>query len=151
MKITATIFDSNYHYSEYHGNMNCEEYIRHNIDVFNTITVEENGVQDTFQTVYQTGCHYIHGDYSLPSTELELSEDGGADTFLCEIDREFYESDFDHLNNKKITEFLEEKNHRIINTHEKLWLLYDFLRDNKPNMTSFEPEVIITAKKYFGE
>ena len=143
MKITATIFESNYHYSEHRGNMNCDEYVRHNVDVYNTIMIEENGVHDTFQTVYQNGMHHIHGDYSLPSTELELSEDGGADTFLCEIDREFYEEDFNGPNNEKIAEFLEETNHRIVNTPKKLWLLYDFLRDNKPNMTSFEPETIV--------
>ena len=143
MKITATTFESNYHYSDNcgGGSTSMYEYIRHNIDVYNEITIEEKGVTETFQAMYQTGMHYIHNNYSLPSYELELSDTEGTSELIYKIVNDLGESDFEDPT--KISNFLEDNNHKIINTLEKLWEMYYFLRDNQPNISSFEPGNIV--------
>lgn len=134
MKITATNFDSNYHTTERHGGTVLHPYYtRHTVDVYNEITIEEDGKLETLNATYQTGCSYIANDYNLPSPELEISEDGGASRLLGEVSR-LYASDFD--DKEKIQFVLDELAHEIINTPEKLRQLYDFLIDNHPGDAS---------------
>lgn len=134
MKITATNFDFNYHTTERHGGtVSHSYYTRHTVDVYNEITIEEDGKSETLNATYQTGCSYIANDYNLPSPELEISEEGGASRLLGEVSR-MYASDFD--DKEKIQFVLDEIAHEIINTPEKLRQLYDFLIDNHPGDAS---------------
>ena len=73
----TTPFEHNYHSSEVHSSSNVAEYVRHNMDVYNEI--------DGLSAVYRNG-GYGYGDFSTPSTEYLLSEDGGADRVLVIID-----------------------------------------------------------------
>ncbi len=83
----ATDFDHNYHNSEKHSSSNVSEYVRHNLDVYN----EFMGMS----AVYQNGESYIHGDYSTPSTKVELSDLGGTDPKLLKLN-ELYAVDFEN-------------------------------------------------------
>lgn len=115
----ATDFDHNYHYSEKHSSSNMPEYVRHNLDVYN----EVNGLS----AVYQTGQSYYHGDYSLPSTEVELSRDGGTDTKLIKVN-ELSESDFD---DEKCVEYIKELTEELgLESVDDLHNFYLALMDN---------------------
>lgn len=84
-----TVFDVTYYSSQKHSSSNMSEYTRHNLDVFN----EVNGLY----AVYQNGNDYYHGDYSLPSTDVELSTDGGTADALLKIN-DLDEDSFDMIN-----------------------------------------------------
>lgn len=72
-------FDS----QEYFDNHLGEQYIRHNINVYNKLVFK--GV--SFDAMYQTGCSFRHGDYTLPCNTLELSVDDRTDRTLIEVSR----------------------------------------------------------------
>lgn len=95
-EVIATDFDHNYHNSEKRSSNNVPEYVRHNLDVYN----EFMGMS----AVYQNAQSYIHGDYSTPSTQVELSLDGGTDSKLIKLN-ELYAKDFE---NEKYIEYLQE-------------------------------------------
>lgn len=95
-EIVATDFDYNYHYSEKHSSSTVPEYVRHNLDVYN----EFMGMS----AVYQNAQSYIHGDFSTPSTKVELSADGGTDSSLIKLN-ELYAEDFEK---ESCTEYLQE-------------------------------------------
>lgn len=142
MKLAATLFESTYHNSEtcYSSTYNLK-YIRHNVDVYNRIMVyEKDGVREFLLAVYQTGCTFLHNDYDLPNPELELSESGGTDGFLYAVNK-LYERDFD--DNEIIAAFLEQFKNEHVDTPEKLWRLYEFLRDNMPAIDDYTPEQVV--------
>ena len=134
MKLSSNQLDDNYHYSELEGGNTTAEYIRHNVDVFNVITVE--GIE--LQAVYQTGLSWPSGDYNNPSTELALSEAGGASTVLVKIDG-LYDSDFENEDREVIDNFLEDiKEHcSILDTVEKVRELYHVLNGNLPKIDEY--------------
>lgn len=78
--VTTSSFEFNYHNSEKHSSSNCDEYVRHNIDVFNSMDIADK----SFNACYQTAMSYIHNDYSTPSRKLGLS-DNSTDAFLLKL------------------------------------------------------------------
>lgn len=77
-------FDHDYFDSqEYFDNQLGEQYIRHNINIYNKLMFK--GVN--FDAMYQTGCSFRHGDYTLPCNTLELSVDDRTDRTLIEVSR----------------------------------------------------------------
>ena len=77
-------FDHDYFDSqEYFDNQLGEQYIRHNINIYNKLMFK--GV--SFDAMYQTGCSFRHGDYTLPCNTLELSVDDRTDRTLIEVSR----------------------------------------------------------------
>ena len=121
LKVTTTDFEYNYHYSEKHGNNNEPDYIRHNLDIYNELM--------GFSAVYQSGQSYYHGDYSLPSTKVELSDGGGTDPVLLKVNA-LYESDIDNMSNEDMNEFIESLNCTSIKTREDVRTVYLELMDN---------------------
>ena len=75
-------FDHQYFDSQrYFDNEAQEQYLRHNVNVYNQIN--HNGV--VFDAMYQTGNSFRNNDYSLPSEELELSYTDSTDKVLIEV------------------------------------------------------------------
>ena len=72
-------FDSQEYFDHHLG----ERYIRHNINVYNKLVFK--GM--SFDAMYQTGCSFRYGDYTLPCNTLELSVDDRTDRTLVEISR----------------------------------------------------------------
>lgn len=132
MKIITTAFDSQYHYTERKGNNHFGDYVRHNLDAFNTIKVDAFAMD----AVYQTGCSFDYGDYNCPSPKLELSADGGTHAALIRIN-EFSERDFidEPLDAETIAEFAELC--PPCDTLEKMHQLYNALNDNLPQVQDF--------------
>ena len=121
-KIITTDFDHNYHNSEKHSSSNVPEYVRHNLDVYN----EFMGMS----AVYQNGQSYIHGDYSTPSTKVELSADGGTDSNLIKLN-ELYAEDFENEDCvEHLQELIEELALNEVKTIADLHEVYIDLMDN---------------------
>ena len=139
MKITTSQFDYNYNGSTKAGNDMNGFYVFHNVDVFNSIMIDDIELQ----AIYQTGMSYTHNDYSFPRNELELSEDAGTDEVLMKIN-DLYESDFDDINLidnvlEKIKELCP-----LNNNADKLFKIYQTLNDNRPALNHFLDHEIYT-------
>lgn len=118
----TTDFDHNYHNSEKNSSSNMGEYVRHNLDVYN----EFFGLS----AVYQNGQSYYHGDYSLPSTKVELSADGGTDSKLIKIN-ELCAEDFEKESHTDyLHELIEELAFDDVKTIADLHEVYIDLMDN---------------------
>ena len=132
----ATDFDYNYHNSEKHSSSNVSEYVRHNLDVYN----EFMGMS----AVYQNAQSYIHGDYSTPSTQVELSADGGTDSKLIKLN-ELYAEDFEK---ETCTEYLQELIEELalddIKTIADLHEIYIDLMDNNSRAQQYAKNLDIT-------
>lgn len=131
MKIEATKFDYNYHYSE----IRRDGEIRHVITVYNQIIVD--GV--ALNAVYQTGDVLI--DYSLPRLDLSLQYSEGHE-LLGELDR-LYEEDFEDDLEDILT--LAKETVPSLDSVEKLHKLYLVLMDNLPVLSDF------LDQRYFTE
>lgn len=129
-----TDFDINYHSSKKHSSSNMSEYVRHNLDIFN----EVNGLQ----AVYQSGLSYYHGDYSLPSTEVLLSEDGGTNYALSQIN-DLDESYFDNIDE----DYIKDLNCAHITTKEQVIETYWLIKHNNKKAAklgdAYEPDVVL--------
>lgn len=131
-KVNFSEFDYNYHNSEKHYDSHAnEEYVRHNIDIYNTLSFKGTD----FSAVYQTGCSYQNNNYSSPSKKIELSDDGGTDSVLITINQ-MVESDFEDMN--IVEYYIEECNSRDINNKDDLIALYEAINEN-----------LIQAQNYF--
>ena len=132
----ATDFDHNYHNSEKHSSSNVSEYVRHNLDVYN----EFMGMS----AVYQNGQSYIHGDYSTPSTKVELSAVGGTDSKLIKLN-ELYAEDFEK---ETCTEYLQELIEDLalddVKTIADLHEVYIDLMDNNSRAQQYAENIDIT-------
>ncbi|MGP4716924.1 hypothetical protein ACTXGL_09835 [Psychrobacter sp. T6-6] len=118
----TTDFDHNYHNSQKHSSSNMSEYVRHNLDVYNQVM--------GLDAVYQNGQSYYHGDHSLPSTQLELSDLGGTDARLLKINA-LYESDFDKASYAEyLQEIIDDLALDEVKTIDDLFHLYVLLMDN---------------------
>lgn len=126
ISITTTSFDSNYHSSQKAGSNNTDDYVLHNVDIFNTIEF----CGHTFHAVYQTAQSYYHNDYSSPSAKLGLSVDGGCDQVLIDI---WNEGDFDNSVESDVEEFLHnlEEEYSLELTLENLRDVYTAIADNQ--------------------
>jgi hypothetical protein len=136
MKIETTSFDTNYHAAVKHSSSNVQDYVRHEIDVYNQIIINDSIKLDA---VYQTAQSYLHNDCRTPSANLELSEDSGTSKLLVLVNR-LYESDFEDAAN--INESLAEAKALCseVNTVEKLRQLYDTLNNNLPSLAAYLPD-----------
>lgn len=132
MKITTSSFDYNYHNSIIAGNRPHGFYVLHNIDVFNTIRVDDVELS----AVYQTGIDYYYNDYDCPSPNLSLSENADTSDVLIILNN-LVESDFE--NDEYINERLEEVQElcQVINSVDKLLDVYHALNDNVPILAEF--------------
>jgi hypothetical protein len=119
MSITTTKFNKKLHCTE-------DENI-HNIDVFNCIVFygTEMGA------VYQTGLSFCDNDYNKPSNELELSENGGTNFILIEINK-LYLKDIEEENEEAnaVLDLLKEVKQDA--TFKDLKNLYLVLQENHP-------------------
>lgn len=95
----------------------------------------KNGVE--LKAHYETGDAYHHGNYDLPINKFVLNTDSSS-SLLILLD-ELYESDFDDKTRNAV-EALEEFKSKIpfINTLDKLFELYIFLRENEPTLNDFD-------------
>lgn len=134
-QVITTDFDHNYHNSEKHSSSNVSEYVRHNLDVYN----EFMGMS----AVYQNAQSYIHGDLSTPSTKVELSADGGADSKLIKLN-ELYAEDFE---NEDCTEYLQELIEKLalddVETIADLHEVYIDLMDNNSRAQQYAEDLDI--------
>lgn len=76
-QLDTTDFEHDYFNSEKHSDANTEEYVRHNMSIYNEVA--------GLDAVYQNGLSFYHGHYALPSTAVELSADGGTSPKLMKI------------------------------------------------------------------
>lgn len=136
ISINTTDFDHNYHNSVKHSSSNCPEYVRHDLDVYNEIF--------GLSTVYQNAQSYIHGDYSTPSTKVELSANGGTDSKLIKLN-ELYAEDFEK---EKYTEYLQELIEELaldcVKTISDLHEVYIDLMDNNCRAEQYAESLDIT-------
>jgi len=58
-----------------------QQYIYNNVDIFNTINIDDVD----YIPVYQTGMYYEMNDINCPTNNIELSEEGGTDEMLLVI------------------------------------------------------------------
>ena len=128
-------FEHEYHYSEKHGNSNCSDYVRHNIDVFNDVM--------GLQTVYQTGLSYYHGDYSLPSAKLELSVDGGTDSALVKLN-DMTREDIAKLTDIEVSELVEYLDRDFITNMADICQVYELLIENNIKAQEYLDNLDIT-------
>lgn len=137
LNLSATKFEHTYHCAMQAGNAKNGTYLINNIDVYNKIIIDDIELQ----AFYQIGRSYQFNDYSFPNPKLELSEACTSDVLL-KINN-LYESDFenDELINEALAEIMELC--PAIDNIDKLFRVYEFLNDNKPDISDF-----IDSKKY---
>lgn len=123
MTITTTDFEHNFHGHVIHSSRNGGDYVRHEVDIYNTVCC--------LDAVYQNGLSYLGNDYDRPDPRLQLSPDGGADERLVTVDQ-LTESELDALKDSEdLAEFLEEVSLDGIDSWESLAALFGELRDNE--------------------
>lgn len=82
--VDCTEFNHNYFDSQKYFDYKIgEEYIRHNINVFNQITYKGA----VFDAMYQTGSSFRNNDYTLPCNNLKLSVIDRTDRVLSELNK----------------------------------------------------------------
>lgn len=119
--ITVTDFDCNYHGCEIHESSNTPAYVRHNIDVYNEVL--------GLSAVYQNAQHYYHSNYSTPSTEFELSKDGGTDNALMIINALDVE-DIDGFTEDDVAQVIKDIYHDSIKTKADIYAVHAALKKN---------------------
>jgi hypothetical protein len=119
MSITTTKFNKNVYSTE-------DENI-HNVDVFNDVIFYNTKMS----AVYQTGLSFCNNDYNKPSNELELSENGGTNFILIEINK-LYLKDIEEKNEEAnaVLDLLKEVKQDA--TFKDLKNLYLVLQENHP-------------------
>ena len=123
-KISRESFKHDYFDSqEYFDPQLGEHYIRHNINVYNKLKFKDS----VFDAMYQTGCSFRYGDYTLPSNELELSVNDRTDRTLIEVSRLSNNDLQDELSINNIINFL---NCPSIENKEDLIVLFNALKQN---------------------
>jgi hypothetical protein len=119
MSITTTKFNKNVYSTE-------DENI-HNVDVFNDVIFYNTKMS----AVYQTALSFCNNDYNKPSNELELSENGGTNFILIEINK-LYLKDIEEENEEAnaVLDLLKEVKQDA--TFKDLKNLYLVLQENHP-------------------
>jgi hypothetical protein len=96
MKISNTAIETTIHSAQLHGNNNCSDYYFFNSDTYCDVTIVKDGVENTYNANLQPGQYYYHGDYSLPSENIDYSHEAGCHEFiigLCNSDAESLDDD----------------------------------------------------------
>lgn len=111
-----------------------DDYILFESTAFNKIVINDK----EFDIAYQTGQIYKNGNYSAPSNEFTLYEEGSSE--LIKLVNDMFESDFEKTDIKDwvitANELCED-----IKTDGDLWDLYVFVNDNAcyvPNLEADE-------------
>jgi len=142
INLKSSSFDTNYHGSRKAGDRQYGEYIFHNVDAWKTITIND---RYKFVAIWQNGVSYLHNEHKYPSTDFEISEDGGAHELIVLVDN-MYESDFDG----DVSDQVDAANTlcQAIKSAEDLRQLYVFLAEEAPgDPDSFIDEIL--SKTYF--
>ena len=145
MIIETTDFDYIYNNSQKAG-ANGQEYMLHNIDVFNRIIIDDKRMD----ALYQTAQSYSHNNYSSPCQKLALNYDF-SDPALIIIDQ-LTASDFD--DDETINEALEAAQECCsqIDTVQKLFEVYTALNDNLPDLADFlDPSIYTDNEEDYNE
>lgn len=123
-KVSCGNFKHDYFDSqEYFDHQLGEQYIRHNINIYNKLSFKDI----TFDAMYQTGCRFRHGDYTLPCNNLELSIDDRTDRTLIEISQLSIDDMQDDISVKNIINFLRCPS---VDSKEDLVELFNALQQN---------------------
>jgi hypothetical protein len=131
LNLSTTAFEFNNHGSKEIYSSIVGDYTFHSIEAWNNIIINGN----EYQVMYQTGHEYICNQYSCPSNDMIVYDEGSS--HLCNILNEMYESDLE--DKERSTELLEEIQviEPAIDDLNKLHDLYIFFNDNKPQISDF--------------
>lgn len=132
LNVTTTRFNYNYHDMQTHESSNMPAYVRHNIDVYNEVL--------GLSAVYQNAQNYYHGDYSTPTTDFELTRDGGTDAALMTINQLTVE-DIDNFTESDVAQVIEDLYHDSIKTKADIYAIHAALIKNNVAAQAFATSI----------
>ena len=129
LNLRASAFENNTYESRKINTNKIDAYIYHNVDIFNSIFINET----EHRVVYQTGHSYEMNDYNMPSNELQLYQDNTSE-LLSKIDA-LCEDDLNDLSEEDLAEIIELCSD--IKNIDDVIKLFHFLRDNFSNAQNY--------------
>lgn len=130
LTLSKTDFEYNHH-EPTKAHFHAGYYVFHNMDAYHDIIINGNH----YPVCYQNGHSFRCNDYSAPSNDFELYDEGSH--ALINLLNGLFSSDFEdeEIILEKLAEAKEIE--PAINSIDKLWQVYEYLNDDMPRLEDF--------------